>query len=126
MCITLVISPLDQRAGRIDPAELANSCGLLTEPAGRGAVALCPPGECPCGFVAGDRVTGTDWTIREDLKAGIISAVRFAAVHASRFRLTATWMDDPVPVERTVTLDELIQTIQRGVIGKSTFVVRAA
>jgi hypothetical protein len=126
VCITVVISPLDKRAGRIDPAALANSCGLLTESAGRGAVALCPPGECPCGFAVGDCATGAHWTIREDLKAGVISAVRFAAVHASRFRLMATWMDDPVPVERAVTLEELIQTIQRGVIAKSTFVVRSA
>ena len=41
-------------------------------------------------------------------------------------RFYATWLDDPVATERVVTLDEMIETIESGVIARSAFVVRVA
>lgn len=126
MCIRLIIAPLDKSAYCVDPNELAAASGLLVQPVGRGVVALSPPGECPCGFAIGDRATGSKWVVREDLRGSVIAAVRCAAHRMRRFRFSASWMDDPIATERTVTLDELIQTISSGVIARSSFIVRAA
>jgi hypothetical protein len=123
MCIRLIIAPLDKRASHLGSSEIAAASGLLAE---RGAVSLSAQGECPCGFASGDRATGNNWAVRQDLKASVIAAVRYAADQMKRFRLTASWMDDPVATEQTVTVDELIHTISSGVIARRSFVVRAA
>ena len=124
MCVSITIAPLDKRAGHLDAKALTEASGLLTVPAGRGALALCPPGECPCGFAAGDEPTGSAWVVRSDLRENVIAAVRFAVRQMKRIRLTVSWMDDPVANERVVTLEELIEVIDGGAIARSAFVVR--
>lgn len=123
MCIRVAIAPLDDRANRFDATALAKASGLVVESAGRGAIELAPPGECACGFASGDAPTGNRWMVRADLKPPLIAALRAAAKAVKRFRLTVSWVDEPVATERSVTLDELVEIVGSGVIARSSFVV---
>jgi hypothetical protein len=125
MCIQIAISPLDKRTKSLDLGEVTSVSSLLAESNGHGVVVLCPRGECPCGFAAGNP-TGNDWRVRDDLRPALIRAVQFAAKQMKRFRLTATWLGDPPATERNVSLKELTQLINGGVIANSAFIVRTA
>ena len=125
MCIHLSIQPFDGRSKPLDGSRLSRASGLTVESLGRGALGLSPSGECSCGFATGDPTSG-DWTVRSDLIEPLVKAFEDAACQAKRFRLTVSWMDEPVSTERAVTLDQLIERVRKSSIARTGFVVRSS
>ena len=124
MCVTLTLSPVAEQT-RLDPNELSTVSGLLVTRKTAGSFELCPANGCPCDFVGSGRATDSDWSVRADWKGALSSAVKLAARRLQRFRLTATWLQDPVASERSVTVSEMLEIIQSGGIGRRSFLVAA-
>jgi hypothetical protein len=120
MCVTLILSPIDKHA-RLDGDELAAATGLLVRRKAAGAYELCPKDGCPCDFVGTGRATDAEWALRDEFRPALAAALKLAARRLKRFRLTATWLNDPVSSESTVTLGEMLKIVETGGVGRRSF-----
>jgi hypothetical protein len=124
MCVSLTLSPVTKQT-KLDADELASVSGLLVTRKTAGAFELCPSNGCPCDFVGGGRPTDAGWTVRADQRGPLTLAVKLAAERLRRFRLSVSWLDEPVASELIVTLDEMVEIIQTGQVGRRAFLVAA-
>ena len=124
MCVTLTISAVDKNV-RLDADELASVTGLLVTRTAAGTYELCPADGCPCDFVGEGRATDANWPVRPGQRPALAAAVQLAGRRLKRFRLTVTWLSDPVASEAAVKVTEMLRILEAGGIGRRSFLVAA-
>ena len=130
MCISITIAPVSSRrgargnSGTLEPEEVRRRTGLFAEERRGGELSLSPPDDCGCSIARRGEVTGKDWHLAPEHLPAFDALVEVGLRRLKRFRLTFSWIDDPVHQETAVTADQMLRHFRHEPLGLRSFVVR--